>query len=494
MTRQGGGNRRNMGANGTTIVRITGFLCMVFSSAMLLPLLVSLYYHDGEHWFFFWTAVSMFFTGLSLWWPFRATGESLRRRDGFLLVVLFWVIVSLLGALPLYLGLELSFVNALFESVSGLTTTGATVLSGLDHMPRSILFYRQQLQWLGGMGLIVLAVAVLPRLGIGGMSIYLAEAPGPMKDEKITPRLAHSARALWSIYVGLTLACALAFWIAGMSPFDAIAHSLSTVSTGGFSTHDASLGFYRSEPVETVAILFMLLGAVNFSIHYLVIGKHRFSLYLRDEEVRSFLVFVAVVVAIISLTLYLWGTYHSFFHALRNAAFEVVSVVTSTGYGVVDFSHWPLFVPVLLIFISFVGGCGGSTAGGMKVMRLLILARLGLREVRRLPHPQQLKPVKVNGRVLSESTLQGVWGFLSVYTATFVILMLLLMMTGADQVTAFSAIATSMNNLGPGLGEVAQSFNGLSDAGKMISALAMLAGRLEVFTLLVVLHPAYWRT
>jgi trk system potassium uptake protein TrkH len=467
---------------------------MAFSSSMLLPLLVSLYYKDGEHWFFLLTASAMFILGLVLWLPLRSKTVNLRRRDGFLLVVIFWLIVSLLGCLPFLMGLKLSFVNAFFESVSGLTTTGATIMSGLDSLPKSILFFRQQLQWLGGMGLIVLAVAVFPRLGIGGMSIYLAEAPGPMKDEKITPRLAHSARALWGIYVGLTAACALAFWVVGMPPFEAIAHSLSTVSTGGFSTHDASLGFFDSEPVETVAIVFMLLGALNFSIHYLVISKRRPSLYLTDSEVRSFLVFVIAIVLVISFTLYIWGTYHSFLHALRNAAFEVVSVVTSTGFGVVDFSHWPLFVPVLLIFISFVGGCGGSTAGGMKVMRILILAKLGLREVKRLPHPQQLKPVKVNGNVVPETTLQAVWGFLSVYTATFVVLMLLLMMTGSDQVTAFSAIATSMNNLGPGLGEVSLSFAGLSDSGKMISAIAMLAGRLEIFTLLVILHPSFWKS
>jgi len=476
----------------TTVSRIAGFLCMAFSPTMFFPILVSAWYGDGEIRHFTLTLVAMFAVGLALWLPSLGRRMELRRRDGFFIVVLFWALLSLLGAFPFIFGLHLSFVDALFESVSGFTTTGATVLTGLDQLPPSILFYRQELQWLGGMGLIVLAIAVLPMLGIGGMSVYRAEVPGPMKQEKLTPRLAQSARVLWTIYISLTVASAFAYWVAGMTPFDAVAHSLSTVSTGGFSTHDASLGYFSSVAIETVAAVFMLLGGINFGIHYLVWRGRSPWYYLHDVEVRAFLTFVVLMVGIVGLTLWLSGRYGDW-SALRQASFEVVSVVTSTGFGVADFSLWPFFLPLLMIFISFIGGCGGSTAGGMKMMRVMLLGKQTYREFNRLVHPNGVFALKLGGRVIGENVSQSVWGFFSVYIATFIILMLLMMLSGLDQVSAFSAVATSMNNLGPGLGTVAQTFSSVSDGGKLVAVAAMLLGRLEVLTILVLLHPDFWR-
>jgi len=391
------------------------------------------------------------------------------------------------------LGAHLNFVDAMFEAVSAVTTTGATVITGLDNLPRSILFYRQELQWLGGMGLIVLAVAILPMLGIGGMQLYRAEAPGPFKEEKMTPRLVHTARLVWMIYLALTVANALAYWLAGMSPFDAVSHSLSTVSTGGFSTHDTSLGYFHSSTIETIAIVFMLLGAINFSVHYLAWHNKRLSEYLRNTEVRTFLLFVLVMIILVGLILRTSGEYESLPSSIRNATFEVVSVVTSTGFGTVDFSHWPVFLPALLIIISFVGGCGGSTAGGMKVMRVHLLVRQVLNEITRLIHPHAVVPVRIGTRIIDVRTTEAVRGFLSVYLVTFVVLTLMMMLSGLDQVSAFSAIATCMNNLGPGLGQVANTFSDVSDMGKLIAMIAMLLGRLEVFTILVLLTPEFWK-
>ena len=477
---------------GATILRIVGFFSMGFSLTMLIPIAVSLWYGDGEAHHFLTALFVILLPGMGFAWLGRKASGDLATRDGFLVVAIFWAGISAVATLPLLLGAHLSFVDALFEAVSAFTTTGATVITHIEALPKSVLFYRQQLQWFGGMGMIVLAVAVLPLVGIGGMQLYRAEAPGPMKEEKLTPRLAQTARTLWVIYLGITVANALAYWLAGMTPFDAIAHSLSTVSTGGFSTHDASLGWFHSPLIEGIAVVFMLAGGINFSVHFLALRGRSPMPYLQDVEVRFFLLFVLVVVALVSLMLRASGEYTSM-SSLRNALFEVVSVITSTGFGTVDFSRWPDFLPVLLIFISFVGGCGGSTAGGMKVLRIMVLAQIGLREVKRLIHPRALIPVRLGGRVLRERTLEAVWGFFAAYVLSFVILMLLMMHAGLDQVSAFSAIATSMNNLGPGLGEVASNFATVSDSGKLIAAFAMLLGRLEIFTILVLMMPEFWR-
>ena len=476
-----------------TISRLIGVCLIGFSVTLLVPMLLSLWFDDGEFGHFAMSLLLGLSLGLLLFFAGWFRRGELRVRDGFLVVALFWVLLSAMAAVPFMLGAHLGMVDALFEAVSGFTTTGATVMSGLDDKPPSLLFYRQMIQWLGGMGMVVLAVAVLPMLGIGGSQLYRAEAPGPLKNEKLTPRLAHTAQLLWGIYFGLTVVCALAYWFAGMSAFDAIGHSLSTVSTGGFSTHDASLGYFESSTIELIAIVFMLAGAINFGIHYIAWRERSLMAYWRDPEVRVFLLFVLTVVVVVSVILRSSGEYHSLPPTLRNAVFEVVTVVTSTGFGTVDFSEWPDFLPVLLIFISFVGGCGGSTAGGMKVMRMMLIGLQGRIEVLKLVHPRAVLPLRIGTRVVGPGTMEAVWGFFAAYMGTFVILMLLMMHAGLDQVSAFSAIATSMNNMGPGLGEVAYSFAGVSDSGKLIAAFAMVVGRLEVFTILVLLTPAFWR-
>ncbi len=476
-----------------TMTKIIGFFSMGFSLSLLPDILISLFYHDHEAIHFASIFAVIFLFGAILWLATRHKVLNLSVRDGFLIVVIFWVLISLLASWPLFLGAHLSFVDAIFESISAFTTTGSTVITNLDVLPKSILFYRQELQWFGGMGMVVLAIAVLPMIGVGGMQLYKAEAPGPFKEQKMTPRLSQTARSLWGIYVIMTLSCALAYWFAGMTPFDALSHSLSTVSTGGFSTHNESLGYFHSRTIEGVAIFFMLLGAINFSIHYIVWRSGSLKAYFLDVEVRNFLLFVIGVVLFSSVLLFKQGTYLSFFDSFENAFFEVVTIVTSTGFGTADFSAWPGALPVLLIFISFVGGCGGSTAGGVKVMRINVIVQQGLREIKRLIHPHALYPIRVGKQLLEEKTVEAVWGFIAMYMLVFVILMLFMIQTGLDQVTAFSAIATCMNNLGPGLGDVTTTFAGISDSGKIIAMIAMLLGRLEVFTVLVILTPSFWR-
>lgn len=476
-----------------SIARIVGLFALLFGLTLTVPILIALWYQEPELGGFVASMAGSLALGSALWVIGRLRPTNLAVRDGFLVVTLFWLLLSLLGAWPLMLTSGLPWADALFESASGITTTGATVMTGLDEMPRSLLFYRQQLQWLGGMGLIVLGVAVLPMLGVGGMQLYRAEAPGPLKEEKLTPRLAETARALWGIYLALTLACALGYWASGMDLFDAVAHSLATVSTGGFSTHDASLGYFHSAAVEGVAILFMLLAAINFGVHFAVLHRRDPLQWLRDVEARTFLIFVAAVTVFVGLVLRLQGGYEHWHPSLRDATFEVVSVVTSTGFGTVDFSHWPEMLPVLLILISFVGGCGGSTAGGMKVMRVLLLVRQGMLEVRRLIHPHAYQPLRLGRRVVDDRLMQGVWGFFAVYMAAFGLLVMLMIHAGLDKVSAFAAVATCMNNLGPGLGQVAYNFQTVSDQGKLVAVIAMLLGRLEVFTILVLLSPHFWR-
>jgi len=475
------------------IQRLIGLFTLLYSLTLLPPLLLSLLYRDQIHFTFLLCMTLTAVIGFLLWWPVRHFRREPKTRDGFLIVALFWIVLALLSSLPFQLGTHLSLTNAFFESVSAFTTTGATVITGLDDLPPSILFYRQQLQWFGGMGVIVLAVAILPMLGIGGLQLYKAETPGPFKEEKILPRLTQTARSFWLIYLGLTLACALAYWLAGMTLFDAVAHSFSTLSTGGFSTHDASMAWFHSPLIETVAIVFMALGGVNFSVHFLALVHRRPKVYFIDIEVRTYLIYMTVAVLLIAGELYRSHYHDDFASALRYSLFQTVSVITSTGFVTEDFSRWPDFVPVLLIFLSFIGGCAGSTAGGMKVIRFLLMFRQSPRLILQLVHPRLVRPLKLGRRVVPERVIEAVWGFFSVYLAVFAVIMLLLMATGLDQITAFSAVATCMNNMGPGLGKVAVNFQGISDTAKWLLALAMLMGRLEIFTVLVLLTPEFWR-
>jgi trk system potassium uptake protein TrkH len=521
------------------VKRILGVLLMVFSLFMLPPLAVSWYYGikqsedpitpallligDGGANAFILSFAIILALGLAIWFPARGKrhGSDLKIRDGFLVVSAFWLGLGMAGAVPLFISTEpaLTITDAVFESISGLTTTGATVLTGLDELPRSILFYRQQLQWLGGMGIIVLAVAVLPMLGIGGMQLYRAETPGPVKDTKLTPRIKETAKALWFIYGGITLACFVAYLIAGMSTFDAISHSFSTVAIGGFSTHDTSIGYFDNRAIELVAMCFMIIAGVNFSLHFVAWRRliprlpwaiedwrlvrqrstrrfqpiEAFRGYFLDPEFRAYLAIIGVLSVIVVASLHSDGTFSNWRDSVRYGLFQVVSIATTTGYSTANFHLWMGALPIMLLFASFIGGCAGSTGGGMKVIRWLLLYKQGRRELTRLLHPSALVLVKLGSRPVPQRVVEAVWGFFAAYAVVFVVMMVILMWTGLDQVTAFSAVAASLNNLGPGLGAVAENYSGINDLSKWVCVLAMVMGRLEIFTLLILITPEFWR-
>jgi len=481
--------------NLSVVQRILGLLLMLFSLTMLPPLLIALHFGDSNWHVFVESFLIVAGVGLVAWWPVRARRRELRLRDGFLIVSLFWVVLGAAGAVPLLLSEQpvLSVTDAVFEAVSGFTTTGATIITGLDALPPSILYYRQQIQWFGGIGIVVLAVALLPMLGVGGMQLLRAETPGPVKDTKLTPRITETAKALWIVYLSLTALCAFCYWLAGMSVFDAIGHSFTTLSTGGYSTHDASMAYFDSVAVESVAAVFMFVGGVNFALHFLAWRRRHLSDYLKDAEFRTYASLMAFVVIAAALVLHYSTAHEQTPIAIRHAIFQAVSVQTSTGFTTTDFSVWPGALPVILIFLSFIGGSAGSTAGGMKVIRWLLLAKQGARELVRLVHPSAEVPVKIGDKAVQWRVVDAVWGFFAVYITSFALLMVALMSTGENQVTAFSAIATCMNNLGPGLGEVAANFRSVSAAGKWICILAMLLGRLEIFPLLLLVTPSFWR-
>jgi len=468
---------------------------MIFSTTMLPPALVGLLMGDDNVLPFLYGFGAILITGLLIWLPFKEAKKDLRMRDGFVVVVMFWVALGYAGAVPLYLSpdIDLSLIDAVFESISGLTTTGATVIIGLDNLPYSILFYRQELQWLGGMGIIVLAIAIMPMLGIGGMQLYRAETPGPIKDNKLTPRIAETAKALWYIYLGLTVSCAIAYWLAGMSLFDAVSHSFSTVAIGGFSTHDESMGYFNSPLIESVAIVFMLLAGMNFALHFVAWNRRSIFGYFQDSEVKLYLLILATAGAVTTGFLYMTQHFESFGADLHHGLFQTVSIGTTTGFTTAAYHTWPGFLPVMLLFLSFIGGCAGSTAGGMKVIRFLLLIKQGLREITRLVHPNATVVVKVGKSPMPDRVLEAVWGFFAAYVGVFVVMMLLLMATGLDQITAFSAVAASLNNLGPGLGDVGNNYATLNDFSKWVLTFAMLLGRLEIFPMLILLSPVFWR-
>lgn len=478
------------------IQRIIGSLLMIFSITQLPPVIVSLIYNDGELNVFLITFMVTVITGLVLWLPVYKSRKELRLRDGFIVVVAFWTVLGLFGSLPLILSdqITISITDSIFESISGLTTTGATVITNIEALPKSILYYRQQLQWLGGMGIVVLAVAIMPMLGIGGMQLYRAETPGPMKDSKLTPRLTETAKALWYIYLTITILCGLGYWIAGMSVFDALAHSFSTVSIGGFSTHDASMAYFIDKPlIEITAIIFMFISGINFALHFTSWRNRSVKAYLMDAEFKTYVSLLLLAIIISTSYLFYKNHFETVDQTILYSVFQVVSIGTTTGFTTQQYHLWPGFLPVMLLFLSFVGGCAGSTGGGMKVIRFLLLFKQGMREIMRVIHPNAVLSIKVGGKPLQPRVIESVWGFFSVYVATFSIMLLTLMFLGLDQVTAFSAVAACMNNLGPGLNEVGLNYAGLDDSVKWILCFAMLLGRLEIFTLLVLLTPAFWK-
>jgi trk system potassium uptake protein TrkH len=475
-------------------LRILGILLMVFSLTMLVPIIVALIYGDTTRWGFLSAFGFTFSSGLLVWFPTRHSRQELRTRDGFLVTSLFWVVLGVYGSLPFALhdGMDLSVTDAIFESISGLTTTGATVITGLDDLPRSLLYYRQQLQWLGGIGIIVVAVAILPMLGIGGMQLYQAESPGPSKDSKLTPRITETAKALFGVYLVLTVLCGVAYWAAGMEAFDALCHAFSTVAIGGFSPHDASMGYFDSTPVLIVGSLFMYVSAINFGLHFTAWRRGSSRVYTGDSETVFFSAVLAVCILITCVMLLATDAFDTS-DGIVHGIFQAISITTTTGFTTSDFAHWPGFLPLMLLMFSFMGGCAGSTGGGIKAMRLMLIYKQGIRELKQLVHPAAVIPLKVGSRRVQAKVISAVWSFFAVYMAVFIVGMIALVGMGLEFETAFSAVAATLNNLGPGLAGVASHYGDIADPAKWLLCATMLLGRLEVFTLLVLFTPAFWR-
>ena len=477
------------------IQKIIGALLILFSATMILPMIVSMIYQDQHLVIFIQSLAIPLILGSLLYYPQRNNNHDLKLRDGFIIVALFWFTLSLFGALPFIFSesLNISFTDSVFESVSGITTTGATILTQINDLPHSILFYRNQLQWFGGLGIIVLAVAILPLLGVGGMQLYKAETPGGFKENKIAPRITHTAKALWYIYLTITIACTLAYFLAGMSFFDAICHAFSTVSIGGFSTYDESFAHFNSSTIEIIAIVFMLIAGINFSLHFLAWNRKSLQSYFEDSEAKGYLYFLGIACLFVSLSLGFTFGAENLHQNVINGIFQTVSFATTTGFSVTEIATWPDFLPMLLIILSFIGGCAGSTAGGMKVVRWLLVLKQGSREIKRLVHPHAQYSVKLGKKVIDNKIIEAVWGFFSVYSIAFFVLIFLVMLSGVDYTTSFSMIAATLNNLGPGLGDVINNYESVNDFNKWICVISMILGRLEIFTLLVLISPTFWK-
>lgn len=465
----------------------------MYSLSFLPSVVVSYIYQDHEAHTFILASLITLCSGIILWFPFRRHQRELNVRDGYLVVTLFWVVLGITGAIPFMLTAHLDFTDSIFEAVSGFTTTGATTIVGLDNLPKSILYHRQQIQWLGGIGVVVLAVALLPILGAGGMQLYRAEASGISREEKLTPRITHTAKSLWMIYIGLTAACAVSYYLAGMNAFDAIAHAYSTLSTAGFSTHDASIGYFNSPAVEIVCIIFMLLGGINFAIHFVAWKKKSIITYLYDPECRAYLLLFVGATIFTTASLYSTHYFATPYESLRKAIFQVASILTSTGFGTDTYGNWPLHIPLALTMISYIGGCAGSTAGGIKVMRIMLLVKMGVRELYSMAHPRAIATVKLGNRRVPEDVVYAVWGYYVLYIVTALFLTLAMMAAGLDLESAYGSVTASLNLLGPGLGETAVNFASTTDTVKWLAVIGMLVGRLEVFTLLILFSYAFWR-
>lgn len=478
------------------ILHLLSLVLVLFAGCMLLPLAFSLALHDGAHWAYAKSVTATLVAGFALWSASHRAGRELQVRDGFLLVALVWTVLPAFATLPLLLQLQgLSFTDAYFEAVSGLTASGATVLSGLDRLPASLNIWRGFMIWLGGMGVIVLAVAIMPLLGVGGSQLFKAETPTPMKDTKLTPRIGETAKGLWLVYFGLTVLCGLAYYWAGMNGLDALMHAFTTLGLGGFSTHDQSYAYWNSPRIEAVAIVFMLIAAINFASHFLAWHRRSLRVYLADPEAGVFLAVIAISVLGIAAYLVWTQVYVDFGTALRYAAFNVVSIATTTGYSNADFNLWPTFAPLWMLVLCSFASCSGSTGSGMKMIRAQILFKQIIRELLRIIHPRVTNPVKLAGQPLENNVVFAVLAYVFLYVSCIIAITLLLTVSGADIVTAFSAAVVSLNNTGPGLGQVgpASNYAVLHDFQIWICCFGMLLGRLELFTLLVVLTPDFWR-
>jgi trk system potassium uptake protein TrkH len=477
------------------VAHLFALVMMVFAAAMLAPLVLALWQQDAALLSFVISALATFILGALLWLGTRRFKRELKTRDGLVLVALTWVALPAVAGFPLWHFLPVNFTQAYFEAASGLTTTGGTVLSGLEFLPRSINLWRHLLSWLGGMGIIVLAVAILPMLGVGGMQIYRAEMPGPMKDAKLTPRIGQTAKLLWAVYAGLTLTCIMSLRFAGMNWFDAVCHGFSALALGGFSTYDASIGHFNSLPIEMVLTVFQVLAALNFATHFIAWRERGVAAYFRDAEAKAILGVLLVSCVSIAAFLYFKGTYDDFSTALRHAVFNVVSVATDSGLHTQDYSRWPIFAPMWMLFLGCIVCSSGSTGGGIKMIRTLVLAKQAHRELNHLVHPNMVRPLKVGGTVIANRVVFAVLAFVFLYFMSIVVLIFLQLASGLDFMTSFSAIVACINNAGPGLGQVGpgSNYGVLTDFQTWVCSAAMLLGRLEVFTILVLFTPTLWR-
>ena len=481
------------------VLRVLGTLLLLFALSMALPWAISHTQRDGVT--LVWP-VAMGLTalaGLGLWWGLFPYKQDLQPRHGVILVTFAWVSLPLCGALPIWgvmlaLGQPISFTHAYFEAVSGLTTTGATVLSGLDDLPVSLNIWRTFLQWMGGMGILILAVALLPLLGVGGSQLFRAEAAGPIKDTKLTPRMAGTAKGLWGVYSLFSIVCALAFWLGGMAPLDAVMHMFTTVSLGGLSPHDASFGYFQSPLLEFIALIFMLLASCNFALYFIALRKGNWRSFWHDPEMRATIGVLLGGGLLVALLLWAKGVYAPL-DALRHGMFNLVSLATTTGYATVDYLAWPVFAPVFMLLLSGVATSAGSTGGGIKMVRMLILVKQARREMNRLVHPRAVQPVQLGGSAVDNRVIFSVLAFMLVYGGTVFGLSMVMLLTDLDPVTAFSAVLASVNCAGPGLGAVgpASNFAVLTDFQVWVCTLAMLLGRLEILSFMAVLTPAFWR-
>ena len=457
---------------------------------MLVPFIIGVIYSEDNHQIYIFVFIIVFAFGLFLWLLSRGTLKEIRITEGFVITILFWFVLGMIGSIPFVLS-GITIVDSVFESISGVTTTGATVLTAIEDLPKSLLIYRQLLQWIGGMGLIILVVAIMPSFGIGGSQLFKMDAPGFDSSEKLTPTIRESAAALWKIYIGLTVLCLISYVLAGMDTFDAVSHALSTVSIGGFSTYDQSIGFFNNVYIEIVCIMFMLLSATSFSLHYYSIFHGKRLKHFYDPELRFF--FLVILGIIIIISFYYLIINNLDLSSLRYIIFQTISIVTTSGFVTGEYSLMPGFVPFLLLVGAFIGACSGSVGGGLKAWRVLIIINQAKKEITKIIHPSAVVTTKIGKKVIDASISEKVWGFFTVYVITFIMLLMLVLSSGLDFESAFSAVGATLNNLGPGLGAVSENYGSLSTMTKITLCFAMILGRLEIFTLLVVLTPAFWR-
>jgi trk system potassium uptake protein TrkH len=475
------------------ILRILGALIFFLGLTMVFPLLFSAFYRDGDLWALLLSIIITSGTGAALFVCFRRIVQEITHREGFAIVTLGWAAVALFGSLPYIIsGVLPNFVEAYFESMSGFTTTGATVLSTIEGVPRGILFWRSLTHWLGGMGIIVLSIAILPLLGVGGMQLFKAEVPGPVAD-KLKPRIAETAKILWQVYMLISAAEAVLLMVGGMTLFEALCHTFGTMATGGFSTRTLSIGAYDKAYFDGVITVFMILAGTNFALHYQALTGN-WRAFFRNSEVRFYWATLAISMTLVTLTLW-FQTYDTLGSAFRYAAFQVSSIMTTTGYTTADFENWPSFTQYLLVLLMFVGGSAGSTGGGMKCMRVLLLLKQGRRELSRLIHPHGVIPVRLGGTVVSGEVIESVWGFFFLFMLIFVLASVAMALLGLDLITAFVSVAATINNIGPGLGSVGpiDNYRSIPYFGKWILIFCMLVGRLELYTVIILLVPEFWR-